>query len=508
MINFRVTNADTGSLAIFKPWGQSIPLTRGEVVAARIIDVSPSGEVTLHIKGGLLTAKTEIQVQMQKDMNVLFKVLETPMDGGELKLQFLGVADKSVLPQPQADPKAEALTKLIAELSNALSKTDGTLSAKTLEGLLKALPQDTASLPKEVRNQLQTLLQTSLKTAGQSIQGRLEAFFNRELPAEIQNHPLVQNLKSEMMLNIDKLLTPALKSALQDTGVALEAKLKNVADMLFKMDGEKLQTSGLQKDLTVLIKGMTSAATDDPGDLIGLKELTAFVKDIKETVVEKDAARDMQKTREDPLLHKDTAYAASKDLKDSAVNAAIKNDLKAGLLQLKELLTEKGADLFAKAAATNRGGQTDVLPLKALQQNIDGLLKDIQTFQSLSRATDSFYTFLPVNWKGLKDGEIAFKKGQDGGKGTPFSCRINLDLAGQGKLNVLILMQGKEFFVTFKAEDKKFQETIGSHLKELQDSFREKGLYLKGTTILDFKDPSFEQLDQLGPVDRLVSIKA
>ena len=51
MINFKISNVDSGLISIEKPSGKSLPLQLGETVKAEVMEVLPSGEVTLKIKG-------------------------------------------------------------------------------------------------------------------------------------------------------------------------------------------------------------------------------------------------------------------------------------------------------------------------------------------------------------------------------------------------------------------------------------------------------------------------
>ncbi|MCL0075220.1 flagellar hook-length control protein FliK, partial [Thermodesulfovibrionales bacterium] len=279
--------------------------------------------------------------------------------------------------------------------------------------LLKALPSDVNSMSKEVRTQLQTLLQLlqlSLKVTGQGIQSRLDAFVN-QLPAEIRGHIVVENFKRDLMINIERLLDAPLKHALRDTGIALEAKLKTIAKLL--------------------------------------------------------------QSQTDPDV------------------SAIKNDLKAGLLQLKQLFRD-----------------LPVLKMDNAVKLIDVLVRDIETFQLLSRLTDSFYTFLPLNWKGLKGSEIAFREGSGDTKSIERSCKIELDLEKYGKLTIIIFMHNKEFFVSFKAEDPLLQTILNTHIDELSDAFIAKELNLKSVNILSINDTFTESLERLESSERIINIKA
>ncbi len=113
-----------------------------------------------------------------------------------------------------------------------------------------------------------------------------------------------------------------------------------------------------------------------------------------------------------------------------------------------------------------------------------------------------------MNWKELKDGDVAFKQGRESATGgTTSSCRINLDLAGFGSLSILVLMNNNDFFVSFKADRPESHSLINANLDELKSSFSEKGMRLKAAHVLDKADATMEHLDKLGSSDRIISIK-
>jgi len=469
MINFKITGLDNTFISIEKPTGKAISLKLGEIVKAEVIDMLPTGGVTLKVKGDFITAKTDIP--LEKGAIAFFKVTDLPVEGKDLKLQFMGYTPESAKEQemtlPSFNLKESPIPKLIQELTNSLSdiknsavcgKEADSLTSKLQNinsEILKALPSDINSLPKEVRMQLQNLLQASLKITGQSIQTRLDNFIS-QLPEGIKNHPLVQNLTKDLTVSIEKLLQTPMKGILQDTGVALEAKLKAIVEMFQQMEysGSLKAEAGRQEEVTILPQG-------------------------------KDAVTHEQKQ---PLQHDMTA---------------IKKDLKAGLLQLKQLVVEDGKE-------TLKGFSTaDLTPTQReiAVRVIDGLIKDIETFQVLSKTTDSFYTFLPINWQELKDGEVSFKRGRSDAKGISYSCRINLDLERFGKLSVMVMMYNKEFLVSFRAENPAFQAILNNNAKELQDSFIARGLNLKAVNVLDSNDASLEQFERPESFENQVNIK-
>lgn len=461
MINFKITSFDNEAfISVVKPTGKSIPLKIGEIIRADVMEILPTGGVTLKIKGEFLTAKTE--VPLDKGASVFFKVAGQPVEGKELRLQFMGYTDETAKGQDIAKPffnfKDSAIPKLIQDLSNNIVNTKNPDISKIQNlnaEILKALPSDITLLPKDVRGQLQNLLQASLKTTGQGIQTRLEGFIN-ELPEQIKNLPFVEGLKKDLIVSMEKLLQTPLKSVLQDTGVALEAKLKNIATLLAQTENNRdiLSQSGHEEPLKAALK-------------------EALLPDAKHLQLQPDTT-------------------------------TLKKDMKADLLQLRQLFSDEGKAVIKDPAVQNM----TLTQREGAVRFIDGMLKDIETFQLLSKTTDSFYTFLPVSWQELKDGEVSFKKGRSDAKGESFSCSINLDLEKFGTLKIRVMMYNNEFSVSFKPENPEFQKTLDSNAAELQAAFREKRLNLKAVTVLDINDHSFEQLENLESSDRMISIKA
>ena len=411
MINFKISDLFEGLITVTKPLGKPIPLNVGEIIKGEVMDLLPTGGVTLRIKGSFITARTDIP--LQKNSEVMLKVIGTPSSPNELKLQFMGAAEKEGTAPPEF--KGEALNRFLQDFSGGSPRTP--LTPERIEGLLKALPSDVNAIPKDIRLEIQNVLRESLKATGQDIQTRLDELF-KDLPTALKNQASLQGLKLDVTVSIDKLLSEGTADNLEDllrgTGVALESKLKAVAELL-------------------------QQAKASPEALIG-------------------------------------------------------NDLKANLLKLKEVLEQ-----------TTTG---DAAVIKKASDAVGGLLKDIETFQLLSRTTQSFYTFLPVNWQELRDGEIAFKQNASEGKAASFSCRLSLDLEDRGKLVIMVLSHNNEFFISLKPESEEFKSMLASNVNHLEDQFAEKGLNLKAVRVLDKEDTSLELLENLEPYKRIVSIKA
>jgi len=331
---------------------------------------------------------------------------------------------------------------------------------------------------------------------------------SNQLSDTLANSPAAENFKTDIMLNMESLLSSPLKNALLNTGVVLEAKLK--------AEAIQMQFPAVPADTESQEQTAGPALPQDfqpkkISDLPVTPELLSGTEDVAVSdgvsVAAPAAPQD-----ETPLVAHTDDQTSVPQVKTRDALPALKNDLKAVLLELKERLSVPPDSIRAAQDSTATAALKETAhaaALKNLQGKIEGLLKDIETFQALSKTTDSFYTFLPVNWKELKDGEVAFKKGRAGtGSDTSSSCRVNLDLDKFGTLSILVLMHKKDFFVSFKAENPETDSLLSSNLEELKSSFREKGLSLKAVHMLDKTDASMEHLEKLGSSERILSIKA
>ena len=554
MINFKITSLVDGNLTIEKGQGKSVLLTPGETIKAEIINILSSGNAVLKIKGELITAKTE--VPLQQGETAFFKVSASTSSANELKLQFIGrednSGDASVLKNFMTTPEGKTLAGLIQELSDSLLKQSGTSPSENqsisstltkgggapaqsgapdrfppdkIESLLKALPADINALPKEIKTQLQDLLQSSLKSTGQSIQSRLDTVLS-QLSDTLKNSPAAGNFKSDILLNMERLLSGPLKNALLNSGVALEAKLKATAfSMLLNAPEVENETAApavgpdLQQGPVPSGKDLNSGVP-----LEAELKATAFsmlpnAPEVKNETAAPAVGPDLQQGpvpsgKELMVAQTDTEAVKGEKARHTETSPlpALKNDLKAVLLELKQRFSAplEGSQAVqdSKAPAAAKETVNDAAALRNLQGKIEGLLKDVETFQALSKTTDSFYTFLPVTWKELKDGDVAFKRGREGAAGArSSSCRINLDLAGFGSLSILVLMNNRDFFVSFKADRPESHSLINANLDELKSSFVDIGLSLKAAHMLDKTDTTMEKLDKLGSSERIISIK-
>lgn len=190
------------------------------------------------------------------------------------------------------------------------------------------------------------------------------------------------------------------------------------------------------------------------------------------------------------------------------------DDLKGMLGQLKQALEERIGDSLLEEMEGADGnpavqeGRLEEGKVNDVMKNVSGLLKDIQSFQLLSKGTDSFSTFLPLVWSEIRSADIAFKRGggtTDGSKS--YYCMINLNLASLGALGIMIMMREDEFMASFKVSDQQLKSSLETHARELQEHFREQGLRLNAVHIHGSGDQSLAPFEKLESLDGLLSVR-
>ncbi len=136
-------------------------------------------------------------------------------------------------------------------------------------------------------------------------------------------------------------------------------------------------------------------------------------------------------------------------------------------------------------------------------EKVKELIKEIEIYQLLSKTTNSIFTFLPLFWDDLKDSNIAFKKGK---KENQFFCKMFLDFKEKGKLITLIMMFNKEFYISFKIEDRELEEKIKDKVEELKNSFQKMNLPIISVNFFG-NEMSFEKLQSFESLESLINFR-
>jgi len=158
-------------------------------------------------------------------------------------------------------------------------------------------------------------------------------------------------------------------------------------------------------------------------------------------------------------------------------------DFKSLLLTLRKLLGDRSVSAALRQAGF-KGAE--------LSKTVERFLDSIEFYQLTSKLNDMLYTFLPILWDGLHDGELMFRKNK-GPRSNSYTCDINLDLESLGRLSVSIRITDRQFFVSFFTDSEETERLIHSHRHLLQERFSSQGLQLKALNLTRKREISFGQ---------------
>lgn len=340
-------------LTFIKPSGGVFSLNIGDIVTAKVLKVSDSGNVLLrltpnNLEGFNITAKSNIPLT-NGDI-IRLKVIG---GGKEIQLQFAGKADnaKSLL-NPTNKYTPAKIFEIMSDLSTSRLKT---ADIRLLSKIISALPDN-------------------IKNA-------------------FPDFKAIEQLMPE----IQKLNNMLLKSAVLGSGVIFETRLR------FALLHNSQQNEDNSKDS--LLFNISSLETDQKFLLMRIKE-------------------------------------------------ALKND------NLLRILKASG------------------LQASDIANTVDKLLKNIEFFQLTSYLNEVLYTFLPVSWQEMINGELLFRKNDLSGE-LSYSCDINLDLETIGKLSISVTLFKNDFYITFQAEKPETIALIISEKRLIEKAFFNAGLSLK-----------------------------
>lgn len=197
-----------------------------------------------------------------------------------------------------------------------------------------------------------------------------------------------------------------------------------------------------------------------------------------------------------PEIEKLSSELLRKSVEDSGIlfetklkRAVQEQDLSGTSERLKILLSsgDQKLELFRLKEALHTTELTGALQRAGIKPAevagmVDKLIRNVEFFQLTSQVNDAIYTFLPLTWQELKEGELSFKKGRDN-RGESYTCEINLDLEPAGKLSVAVTLHENSFYLSFYAADQKIKDLISKGKDLLEQRFREAGMSLRVVNI-------------------------
>lgn len=330
---------------------------------------------------------------------------------------------------------------------------------------------------------LGTLLK-SLTAAVESGSGKVDSALIQSLLKSLPDD--VAEIPRDMRAQLQNLLTSSLKS----TGESISARLGAILGPLVP-EGEGDATLPLQNRLMVDVERLVGSS---------LRTSLSNTGVVFEAKLRAEALGS--------LLETAPSAPAGKPEVEGPTVPAVRHDLKALLVALKAAIDSGEIDGSVKAPTSHQAGSAGAASQPTLAQQVDSLLKDVETFQLLSKTTESFYTFLPIHWQQLRDADIAFKRGAAGKGGKLYSCRINLDLEQDGRVSVMIMKNNADYTVSLWAEKPELKARMAEHCDELKELFRQSGLSLSTVTFLETREAIQEQFDRIESPQAIVSVQA
>jgi hypothetical protein len=552
-------------LTLIKPIGKGVPLRVGEIIEAQIVDVFPGGGLTLKVKGSYFPVRTDLVFDI--DDIVSLKVLAQGGAGKELILELLGDKNRLIGDEPRNNPApggnpvkiGNLVQKVLDQIANLVApKGDGAFQTGSqadqssdlrqlrvlLRDLINALPSETHLLPREIKAQIQQVLLASSPLKGSGLEDQAGDLILQLLKNKIglgeEGWPKASAWIDQDRITVltqkasDQILTLISQGQEEVAGPGALPQRSAEVGKLRVLLGDLLKSlpadiQSLPRGLRTEIQLIFQASLKDLGQDVQQKTVqlmdqlpegltdASLIQTLKNSLVSMEGLHPgkLKEALENSgvvLEAKLKALAEGLPQEGKGVVAAsntIQKDLKAVLLQLKEILQEKSSPdssvgfIQRWLDGVKQSHGEEIRPYQKELGGVETLLKDVETFQLLSKVSDSFYTYLPVQWLELKRGELVFKRRRQPSGGSSYSCGIHLDLERLGPVSVLITMQHRDFFITFKVDHQELNSLIHSHLAELKENFRQEGLNLKTVTSMmdkgDFPDP-FDRIESDEPI--------
>ncbi len=310
----------------------------------------------------------------------------------------------------------------------------------------------------------------------------------KEIPKAIENLKNIQILSTKEKVQINSFDVKTIVKQLKKDISFLQNTLKTIPNLTIKE-----QVLNLIKDMQSLIKTLQTEQTSQAPQMTNALQNTQTVQTIQTQLSQTQPSQNLT-TQEKLKLLSNKLELSLKILKPKALEHVKQtNTIKQTLNQLNQTkLPSTQTNSIAQDIKNSllniekHSSQKDSANLEKINNLSTKTLANIEANQLLSYANNSISTNIPYLWEGLREGRIAFKKGQE----DSFFCQIDLEFKVYGRVN-LMLMLNHENYVTMSigAEKEEFENKIKENLNELKKSFSKQGISLQ-TSIKPFKNES------------------
>jgi len=157
------------------------------------------------------------------------------------------------------------------------------------------------------------------------------------------------------------------------------------------------------------------------------------------------------------------------------------DDQKRLLMRLKEIVGSEQVSNILKFEGLKKSDIIDT---------IDRFIKNIEFYQLSSNINDMLYTYVPIIWNDMRDGQMIFKKEKKGDSNS-FTCDIKLDLVSLGLIIATITWYKDEFYIYFNTQTSLTAGLLTMEKGELKKRFEAAGLNIKHINVIETKGLTF-----------------
>ncbi len=194
-----------------------------------------------------------------------------------------------------------------------------------------------------------------------------------------------------------------------------------------------------------------------------------------------------------PVLENFTKPIYKTNLKENIQNSGIlfETKLKENFNNtkfIKKILTNDLKAVLSNIKKDNKNSTNNPL----IDKLSDKSILQIQSSQINSIINSNFTSFIPFNWKNLKDGKISFKHYK---KTKNFTCKIELDLEQYGNINIFLALNESNLSIGINTCNEIFGGKIRNNLRKLKTNLNNIGLNTNIFFLKDKKENEYELED-------------
>ncbi|HUH43028.1 MAG TPA: flagellar hook-length control protein FliK [Sulfurimonas sp.] len=378
-------------------------------------------------------------------------------------------SNKTLLTLVKNNPTLKDLGNVSTTIKELLSSIKNDKEPLKIESILKKFVLDT----KEIGS---AALKQKLQDSGVFLESKLKNVQNPQVE--------LKNILSALEKSIEKSHFPAAKQVVQQIRELLSTPtLKNATNMAFleAPKDEKAILKSIAKEVSEIVSKLNEVQKSSTViksaaqimEIVSSKESTSITSKLNEAqkatdvINSKAQAPDAALSKETlSLTSKLTLFANAQKL-DSHENIKeiLSKDLKAILL--------KTVDEATKSSHPNQS---------EIAKQVDKLLLQIDYFQLLSHLSSSSVLYVPFSWDALEEGNIDIKKD----KNSAFYCDIDLKLKEYGELKLkLALYEQNQINVHIYSDNKEFKEIVKENISSLRSALIEAHITPKEIRIFD-----------------------